>query len=71
MISLDLKSGGSISVATVPKGTSLGAQVQSQMMSSGREVSVCVRVRVDFSFQLLMNLNKVFITVSWYLTHYE
>ena len=45
MMSLALKSGGSVSMVAVAKGTTLGAQVQSQVMSSGREVSlVCVRV---------------------------
>ena len=53
MMSLALKSGGSVSMATVAKGSTLRAQVQSQVMSSGREVSlVCVSVSTKNFFSV-------------------
>ena len=52
MFTLNLKSGGSVAVATVAKGTTLQSLIASQVTASGREVSspsvlnsVCVYVR--------------------------
>ena len=61
MMSLALKSGGSVSLATVAKGATQGAQVQSQVMSSGREVSlVCVCVCVSVSTNILFSISREF-----------
>ena len=60
-MSLALKSGGSGSMATIAKGTTLGAQVQSQVMLSGREVSlVCVCVCVSVSTSILFSISREF-----------
>ena len=51
MMSLTLKSGDRVPVAMVATGTTLGAQVQSQVASTGREVSyVCVFLQNCCSF---------------------
>lgn len=38
MITLNLKSGGSVAIATVPEGTTLQSLISSQVTASGREV---------------------------------
>ena len=59
MISLDLQPGGSISVVTVAKGTTLECLVSSQVSALGRDVSL----EIQFSI-FLVNFNESFTHIA-------